>query len=651
MYGEYRHLFSPIRIGPITIKNRIVFPAHLTNYAIHNLPTARHSYYYGERARGGAGLIITEEQTVHPTDLAYEKLIDAYKPEVIPGYRKITYEVHRHNAKIFAQINHNGQQGSSAFTRLPLWGPSSIPDPMFREIPKVMEQADIDEVVRGFCLVADYVKQGGFNGIEVQGSHSSLLRQFMSPLTNERTDEYGGSFENRLRFTVEVLTALRRVTGRHMALGIRLSGDELVDSGLTLEDMKKVAIYLNKYKLIDFINLSIANFHNLFMVEGSMHVPLGYATYMSAGIKEVVDIPVFVAGRINAPTQAERILASGQADCVSIARGQICDPEFARKALEGRQEEIRQCIACNQGCAARVGLNKDLGCLQNPISGREEKFGNHTLVRTKKAKKVMVIGGGPAGLEAAKEAARKGHHVTLYERDNSLGGGIKLLTKVPNREEFSDVIRNQVTEIKKFPVKFELGIEVTVKMIEQENPDAVVVATGSEAGISYLPGANLPHVLTFYQVLAGEDVPGNKVLIIDDIGAHQATSTAEYLSYLGKKIGILTAGLYVAPDLMPTMDLQLWYRRAMDLGIEMITNSIVTSIDEKSVAILNHYSGQEQILNDVSAVVLVGHPKARDELYFLIKEKVPEIYRVGDCLAPRKIEHAIYDGFKVGRTI
>jgi len=647
---DYHYLFSPIRVGPVMLRNRIVFPAHLTNYAVNNLPASRHAYYYGERARGGAGLIITEEQSVHPTDLAYEKLIDAYDPKVIPGYRKITYEVHRHGAKVFAQVNHNGQQASSTFSRLPVWGPSSIPDPMFREIPKAMEQEDIDEVIRGFSLVAGHVKKGGFDGIEVQGSHSSLLRQFMSPLTNERTDSYGGSFENRMRFTVEVLTALRRVTGKHLALGIRLSGDELVDGGLTLKDMKKVAAYLCELKLVDFINTSIANFHNLFMVEGSMHVPLGYSTHLSAGFKEVADVPIFTAGRINAPAQAERILASGQADCVCIARGQICDPEFSRKALEGRQEEIRQCIACNQCCAARIGLNRDLGCMQNPVSGREELYRQYTPVKPQDQKKIMVVGGGPAGMEAAKEAARRGHRVTLYERDSFLGGQINILTKVPNREEFSDVIRNQTIEMKKYGVEIQLNTEVTTELVEQEKPDAVIAALGSEAGQCYLPGTDQPHVITFYEALGGRET-GDHVLILDEIGFHQATSTAEFLSYLGKQVTIITAGLYVGPDLMPTMDLPLWYRRALDQGIELITDSIIRSINENSVTIFNHYSGKETILKEIDTVVLVTQPAAREDLYHELKGKVSELYRIGDCLAPRRVEHAIFDGFRVGRTI
>lgn len=651
MNPEFPFLFSPIRIGPLTIKNRIVFPAHLTNFTENHLPSERHTFYYGERARGGAGLIITEEQTVHPSDVAYEKLIDAFKPQVIPGYRSMTAEVHRHDAKIFAQINHNGQQGSSAFTRRPLWGPSPVPDPLFREIPKAMEKADMQEVIRGFAIVAEHTIKGGFDGCEVQSSHSSLLRQFMSPLTNRRTDEYGGSFDNRMRFPIEVMIALRRVLGKHHALGIRLSGDELVDGGLTLEDTKQIGARLCELGLVDFINTSTANFYNLYMVEGSMHVPLGYNTYAAAGLKEVVNVPVFASGRINAPAQAERILARGQADLVCIARGQICDPEFANKTLAGRHQEIRQCIACNQGCAARTGLNRDLGCLQNPASGRERIFNIHLVKKAAPPKKVMVAGGGSAGLAAAIEASRRGHKVTLYEKTKELGGQVNLLVKAPNRAEFADVIRNQTNELEQLPVNIVLGVEVTVELVKRERPEVLVMATGSEAAPSYLPGADQPHVMNYFEVFAGREVPGERVLIVDDIGFHQGTSAADYLAYLGKKVLFLSAGLYPAPDLMTTMDIQLWYRRALDQGMEMISNSIVRAIGPDTVTIFNHYTGVEKVLRDITAVVLVGHPKPREGLYHQIKGKVAEVYRIGDCLAPRKMEHAIFEGFKLGWTI
>ncbi len=651
MNTDFKYLFSPIQIGPVKIKNRIVFPAHLTNYAVDRMPTRRHALYYGERARGGAGLIITEEQSVHPTDMAYEKLIEAFDPRVVPGYREITSEVHRHGAKIFAQINHNGLQASGAFSRLPVLGPSSIPDPLFREVPKALEKEEIREIINGFCTVADHVMKGGFDGIEVQASHSSLLRQFMSPLTNKREDLYGGSFENRMRFTIELLSALRRVGGRRVALGIRLCGDELVDGGLTLGDTKRMADYICHLGLADFINTSIANFHNLYMVMGSMHVPPGYSSFISCSIKETTKVPVFTAGRINSPEQAERILSYGQADMVCIARGQICDPWFARKALEGRPDEIRHCIACNQCCAARTGLNRDIGCLQNPVAGREELFNINYIKKPSKPKKIMIAGGGPGGLEAAREAAGKGHKVTIYEREDSPGGQVNLISRLPSREEFAEVIRNQLIEIKKLPITIETGVEVSPDLVEREKPDAVIVATGSEPVKSQLPGADLPHVMTFHDMLKGREVPGERVLVIDEIGFQQGAGTAEYLGRLNKKVFMLTSGLYAAPDLMPTMDLQLWYRRVLDLGVEIITDSIPLFIEPDSVTVMNHYSGRQTTLEDIEAVVLVMHPIARDDIYYRVKDIVPEIYRVGDCLAPRRVEHAILDGYRIGRTI
>jgi len=275
----------------------------------------------------------------------------------------------------------------------------------------------------------------------------------------------------------------------------------------------------------------------------------------------------------------------------------------------------------------------------------------YTITRPARFKKIMVVGGGPAGLEAAKEASRRGHEVALYERESSLGGQVNLLARLPNREEFSDVIRNQTMEMERYPVKILLDTEVTPDLVEKEKPDAVVVAAGSQAGPCYLPGAGLPHVFTFYQALAGCEIPGDRVLVVDDTGFHQGAGTAEYLSRLGKKVTLLTPGLYPGQDLMPTMDLPLWYRRALDQGIEMVTSSIVKSIDQNSVTVFNHYTGQEAVLAGITAVVLVGQPRAREEIYHQLKGKVPEIYRVGDCLAPRRVEHAIYDGFKVGRSI
>jgi 2,4-dienoyl-CoA reductase-like NADH-dependent reductase (Old Yellow Enzyme family) len=352
----------------VTVPNRISFSAHLTNLAEGGLPTERLTAYLATRARGGAGLIITEEQSVHPTDRAYEHLIEAFHPEVIPGYKQLTRAIHAYDTRIFAQLNHNGQQCSGSLSRLPVWAPSPVPDVLYRETPKAMEIEDIREVVDYFGRSAVHVREGGFDGVELQFGHSSLARQFMSPLTNYRSDEYGGDFDNRLRFALEAVAEVRRAVGSDFTLGVRLCADELIPGGLNLEDAKKIARRLQDTGQLDYFNLTLATFYNLYLVGGTMHMPLGYAVPMAAGIKEVATLPVFATGRINDPALAERVLAEGQADMIGVVRGQITDPDFARKAREGRAEEIRYCIACNQNCYGRVGLNKTIGCVQNPSS-------------------------------------------------------------------------------------------------------------------------------------------------------------------------------------------------------------------------------------------------------------------------------------------
>src|SRR3989440_6475723 len=379
MAGQYQYLFTPIRIGQTTITNRIVFAAHLTNLAEDNLPGSRLIAYYRERARGGCGLIITEEQSVHPSDWAYQKLIHGFDHRVIPAYLRMTRAVHEHGTRMFAQINHNGMQSSSIYSRRPVLGPSSLPDPIHREVCKELEPEEIGEIVRGFALVARHVHEGGFDGAELQASHSSLIRQFFSPYYNQRTDAYGGSLENRMRFALEVIQAVRAEIGRDFTLGIRLCGDELIPAGLTLDDVREIAKRLEATGQLDFINTSIGEFHNLYMVEGSMHTPPGYQLFVSAGIREVVGLPVFCTGRIKDPVQAERILRDGLADMVDVVRGQICDPAFARKAREGQSEAIRLCMSCNQYCIGRMGLNLSLGCIQTPATGNEQLFPRPTV--------------------------------------------------------------------------------------------------------------------------------------------------------------------------------------------------------------------------------------------------------------------------------
>jgi mycofactocin system FadH/OYE family oxidoreductase 2 len=651
MPGQFKFLFSPLTIGKVVVSNRISFSAHLTNFAENCLPSERHACYYATRARGGTGLIITEELSVHPTDRAYEKSIEAFKSDTIPGFRRITGAVHEYETRIFAQLNHNGQQCSGALSRLPVWAPSPVPDSMFREIPKEMEVEDIKEVTEYFCRSAVHVREGGFDGIELQFGHSSLARQFLSPMTNHRTDDYGGNFEKRLRLPIELVKAVRETVGEDFTLGVRLCADEMAWGGITLDDAKKIAQALESAGVIDFMDLSLSTFYNLYLVGGSMHMPLGYAVPLSAGIKEAVRLPVFATGRINDPVLAEKVLAAGQADMIGMVRAQICDPNLARKSKDGRLEEIRYCVADNQNCYGRVGLNRAIGCIQNPWVGNEKEEDECNLPQTQWKKRIMVIGGGPAGMWAAKTAKLRGHDVTVYEKCAVLGGQINIAMKGSGREELGVIVRNERNQLQKLKVPVVLNHTVTPEFVLEEKPDAVIVATGSIPKTNPVPGSDGPGVFNVWQVLQGGANIGDRVLLIDNDGGHQATSAAEFLAGLGKKVHIITTAYYVGADLGPTQDITLFRQRAAKLGITVTTDFHVIEIKGTDVHGIDVYSNEAKVFSGFDTVITAMGNQVQAEIYFALKGRVKEIYRIGDCVSPRKIDMAVHEGYTVGRRV
>jgi len=651
MHGQFKFLFSPLQIGRVTVTNRISFSAHLTNFAENNLPGERHVYYLAERAKGGTGLIITEEQSVHPTDHSYEKLIDAFKPEAVPGYRRITRAVHEFETKIFAQLNHNGAQGDGSYSRLPVLAPSPVPDFMFREVPKEMEAEDMKEVTDAFCRSATHVREGGFDGIELQIGHSSLLRQFLSPLTNRRGDDYGGSLENRMRFPLEVIAAVRRTIGGDFTLGIRLCADEMVPGGLTLDDTKEIARHFEASGKLDFFDLSVATFYNLYLVGATMHTPLGYTIPLANGIKEAVDLPVFCTGRINDPVMAERVLADGQADMIGMVRAQICDPEMANKAKQGRLEEIRYCVADNQGCYGRVGLNKPIGCIQNPIIGCEKELGIGKMKPVPVIKKVMIVGGGPAGLRAAEIAGQRGHRVTLYDKQDKLGGQVNISSLGAGREEMSSVIRNEENLLKQLPVEIVLNKEVDADFVIAQNPDVVIIATGSVPADCPVQGADGPQVFNVWQALLDEPKVGKRVLFVDGDGHHQATATIEFLLDRGRTVHIVTSSPTIGSELGPSQDAYLAHQRLSQKGATFTADFAVVEIKGTEVNGLNFYSNEWDTFTDYDSVVVAMGNRAEDGLYRALKGRVKELYRAGDCVAPRRIDMAILEGENIGRMI
>jgi mycofactocin system FadH/OYE family oxidoreductase 2 len=653
--AEFKYLFTPLALGPVTVPNRISFSAHMTNFGKDHCISPQHLHYYQERAKGGVGLIITEELSIHPSDHPYEKLVFAFVPEVIPGYKKLTQAIHNYDTKIFAQLNHNGLQGDSSLTGLPLWGPSPAIDPLFREKAKEMEPEEIAECVDYFARSARFVREGGFDGIEIQLGHSSLIRQFLSPLTNHRKDAYGGDIDGRLRFCLEVLKAIRDEVGNDYTLGVRLNADEMhPDGGLTIKDTPGIARRLEESGLIDFMDLSIGTFYNLFLVEGSMHTPLAYTVPLAAAIREKINLPVFATNRINDPHLAEQILADGHADMIGMVRALICDPELPNKACQGRAADIRNCIADNQGCIGRMGLGFTLGCIQNPTVGREEEWGIGTLSPAETSKKVVVVGAGPAGLEAARTLALRGHAVVLMEKNNHVGGQNIIASMAPGRQEIEGVTRWLIGQVQKETrIELRLGVAATVDLVLSETPDAVVIATGARPKDKPLGGEyESPPVLSPSQVLGGEiEVSGSSVLVVDLDGHHMAISTTEFLADRGNRVHLVTPSLFAGDKLGPLQDLHLARQRLAAKGVTFTSDTAVYELQGTTAKGVHVYSGEMVEITEYDTIVVVTGYQVEDELYKQLKGKVGSLFRIGDCLAPRKLDMAVWEGHRVGREI
>ena len=672
---EYRYLWTPLSLGPVTTRNRLVFSAHLTNYARDGRPTDQHAAYYAARAAGGVGLIITEEHSTHPTDWPYEKLIHGFDRDVIPGYRAITDAVHRHRVPIFAQINHNGGQAASMYSRRAVWAPSAVADPLFREVPKAVTHDEIDEIITGYARVAEHCAEGGFDGIELQCSHSSIVRGFLSPATNKRTDEYGGSLANRAKLLLEVVAAVRHVIGGRLALGVRICGDELIEGGTTIDDAVEVARIVEATGQVDYINTSIGvATASLFMIEASMHIPPGYALFIPSAIRKAVELPVVGVGRFKDPLQAERALAEGHCDLVGVVRGQIADADFAAKARAGATDEIRLCLSCNQECVGRMGLNRWLGCIENPATGKEGaaeakrrpvptiQQGAAEAKRRPvptiqqgaaeaKRSRSMIVGAGPGGLQAAIAAARGGHRVTVYEKQSHAGGQVRLAASVPNRAEFGDLIRNQLTECRRLGVRIEYGVDVGPDLIAEQHPDHVIVATGAEAQRPWWVPDDADQVVDVRAVLDGSASPTGDVVVIDELGFHQATSVAELLADRGCTVEIITNGMVVGQDLGITLDMENWWMRAAAKHIVQSTDLVAMGMGDASprrqLQLLHHPTGVN-VTRNPDWVVLAVPASPVEWLYRDLRAAGVSVQRIGDCVAPRRAHAAVIEGERAG---
>lgn len=649
-------LGDPLRLGRATLRNRIVFTAHLTGFAEGGMPTDRHTAYYAARAAGGAGLVITEEHAVHPGDRPYERLIRGHDPAVLPGYRALTGAVHAHGALVLAQLNHNGAQGSGMYSRTAVVGPSPVPDPMFREVPAELDAAGIGAIVDAFADVAARCVEGGFDGVELQCSHASLLRLFLSPATNRRTDVWG---RDRAKLVLDVVAAVRAAIGPDPVLGLRIGVDERIEGGITPADGADLARRLAATGQVDHLNTSIGvATSTLHLIEPSMHTPPGYAGHLAATLRRAVraagaDLPVIGVGRFTTPAQAAAALDRGECDLVGVARGQIADPGFANKALTGRP--VRRCVGCNQDCIGRVGLNLPLGCAVDPTAGRE-RLVLPALAADPGAGRVLVVGAGPAGLAAAAALAGRGHRVLLAERAGTPGGRLALAATAPGRAELGHVVSDLLREAHTAEVEIRYGTTVDRGLVEELDPAAVVDATGSVPAVPSWDPERL--TVPVDDVLAGVRLPAGPVLVVDELGFHQATSVAELLAARGHAVEVVTPALVVGQDLGLTLDREGFRRRAHAAGIRCRTDLAVLGVlrggeqsrGERSraepgctVELLHHPTGRTE-RRDVGAVVAATATVPATRLWTELAGGPWPVHRIGDALTPRRFDAAIREG-------
>ncbi len=662
--SAYPNLFSPLQIGSVTVRNRIMQTAHVKLFAHNAVDSDRNVAYQAARAKGGAGLLITGNRVVHPTSTTgFPRVAWAYRPEALDADRRLTSAVHEHGAVIFAQLNHFGLNATSdsADDYRVLWGPSAVKSPAYGETPKAMEHEDIREVVEWWGRSAELTRDGGFDGTEVHISHSYLLHQFLSPLYNKREDEYGGSFENRLRFAREVIEEVRRRAGDDWVVGVRISLTDFIPGALDIEDAIRVAQMLEADGRIDFVNVTAAGYHNIFKAIEPSDVPDGYLVDLTAQVKSAVGLPVFTVGGIKDPALAEEILATGKADMVAMTRAQIADPEFANKVRDGREKELTHCIRGNQGCIGRVFKGLPIACTVNPGAGRERRFGPGTLVPADPAGHWLVVGAGPAGMKAAAVLAERGHRVTLAERDEQLGGQVNLILRTPGRDEFGWITCDLEKRMLKYGVDIRLGTEATPGFVRDLAPDGVIVATGalpSRSGFSSvnplvdrLPGVDEDNVLTAWDVLLETRPIGKRVVVLDDDGSRAAAGVTEVLLDRGSEVELVSRWPTLFPGTLTTLDMAHLYGRLLGKGLVYRLNCWASGIEGDRVSIFNLYTGAPETIDGVDTVVLATGTKANEELYLALKGEHANVHRIGDCLAPRKLDHAIYEGELAGREL
>jgi len=616
-------------------------PPMCTDYAtIGGAVTDRLVDYYTARARGGVGLIDVEFAYVHPAGKVFEHMLGIYDGKLIPGLRKLTDSVHQGGAKIMIQIAHGGRRGHSDITGITPVAPSPIPR-LNGETPRELSPAEIEDLIQAFILAAGRAKKAGFDGVMIHMAHAYLLQQFLSPFSNVRTDRYGGDLEGRARFPLEIVKGVRKELGDDYPLTCRLCGDEFLKGGFDLAQSIQVAKMLEANG-VNAIEVSAGAHETGQVITAPPYYPMGFLSPLSEGIKKAVGIPVGIVGRIHTPEVAEQLLEQGKADLIAVGRGLIADPEWPKKAQEGRPETIRPCISCNQGCSDRMYFQKDISCTVNPAVGREGTF---PMEPARKKKKIVILGGGPAGLEAALVAAKRGHAVQLYEKEKDLGGQLNIASVPPAKEKIREFKEFLVREIKDLRIKVIHG-KLDAKTLKKISPDLLVVAVGGKPRALEGPGFDDRKVISAWEVLSGERTVGKRVVIIG--GGQVGLETAHFLLEEEKEITVLEMLKRAGEDMSPRAR-KLILEKLIQGGVEILTESKALSV-EKGDVIFDRAGLLERIKGVDSIIIAVGTDSQNEEIPGLGRSRIL-LRRIGDASAPRKLFDAIHEGYQVGIEI